>query len=303
MPLDHSKATVTLSVAGLALACINRRKLNRCEIGILRCDRHKPVLDIQKIELDPESGQPLRSSLIPHSLNLDEDISINVVYPDTDEKAPCQRGTTLYTRREFNRLDDTGDDEDFRWIADLEGEEFHNRKLKIRHRSKLKPTLFIGNGILYTRQKTDESFARVSVKGRQSPAALGKLAYGINADITCLDKGEIIVSNCSESGLPEQNARCLVRLPRGEHIKYLMTIENHCQLADEAEGTDFRLFYEVLKDPERKQFDLRRIVETGCYAAPEETIEERKDFSLDGFPQNCITAFLGSTESLVEVNP
>src|SRR5215212_6857591 len=150
MPLDHSKATVTISVAGLALSCINRLKQNRCEIGILRCDRHRPLLDIQKIELD-KRGSPLRSCLVPHSLSLDEDISIDLVHHDASRSDAsvsdagggphCERGVSTYMRREFNRLKDKGDAEDFRWVADLEGPEFHNRKLKIKHRSKLRPTI------------------------------------------------------------------------------------------------------------------------------------------------------------------
>ena len=298
MPLDHSKATVTVSIAGLALSCINKLKRNRCEIGILRCDRHRPLLDIQKIELDPKSGIPRCSSLVPHSLSLDEDISINVVYHDTGGRPNCERGVSTYMRREFNRLKDTGDAEDFRWVADLEGPEFHDRKLKIKHRSKLKPTIYLSDGVLYTRQKTHETFARVSVDGKASPVALGKLAYGINADITCLGGGEVILSNRFGSELPEPGDRCSVRLPHGKHTRYLITLENHCKLPDELEGTDFRLFYEVIKDPDGKQFDLRRIVETGCYGEPEDAIEGRKDFSLDGWPQNCTVADLGISNGL-----
>jgi len=298
MPLDHSKANVTISVAGLALSCINTLKRNRCEVGILRCDRHKPLLDIQKIELDPDSRNPIRSSLIAHSLSLDEDISINVEYPDTDETAHCTTGVSTYMRREFDRLDDTGDDEDFRWIADLEGPEFHNHKLKLKHRYKLNPTIFISEGILYSREKTDDRFARFSVRGKSSSVALGKFAYGLNADIACPDGSHVVLSNLSDSQSAERRRCCSVRLPQNDCLQYLITIENHCKLADEAEGTDFRLFYEVVKDSQGKEFDLRRIVETSCYATPEESLEGRVDFSLDGFPQNCLTAHLGETQSL-----
>src|SRR5689334_7851441 len=253
MPLDHSKANAIISVAGLALSCINALKRNRCEIGILRCDRHKPLLDIQKIELDPDSRQPVRSSLIAHSLSLDEDIFIDVEYPDTDDTAHCASGVTTYMRREFDRLDDTGDEEDFRWIADLEGPEFHNHKLKLNHRYKLNPTIFISEGILYTREKTDNAFARVPVKGRSSSIALGKFAYGLNTDITCPDGSKIVLSNRADSQSPERRRCCSVRLPQNDCVQYLITIENHCKLADEAEGTDFRLFYEVVKDSEGKE--------------------------------------------------
>jgi hypothetical protein len=247
--------------------------------------------------MDHGKRNPICSSLITHSLNLDEDIFIDVVHPDSDKDSHCKRGVSTFTRREFDRLDDTGDDEDFRWIPDLEGPEFHNRKLKIKNRSKLKPTIFLSDGILYTRQKTNEVFARVLINGKPSPKPLGRLAYGLNADITCPDGGEVILSNRFDRRSPEGSDRCVVRLPQNDRTKYLITVENHCQLPDELEGTDFRLYYDVVSDPEGKQFDLRRIVNTGCHAAPEEAIEERSDFTLDGFPQKCLVGIMGITES------
>ena len=298
MPLDHSKANVTISVAGLALSCINKRKQNRCEIGILRCDRHSPALDIQRIELDPYTKSPLRSTFIPHSLNLDEDIFIDAVRENTDHITHCERGTSTYMRRGFDRLDDIGDEDDFRWVPDLEGPEFHNRKLRIKRRSILQPTIFLSDGILYTRQKTDERFARISLNGKPSPVPLGKFAHGLSADIMGLDGGELVLGNRSEGESPERSARCLIRLPQSDYVKYLITIENECLLGDETDGTDFRLFYEAVKDPDGQRFDLRRIVETGCYAEPEDPIEGRKDFSLDGFPEKCMVGFLGKTDTL-----
>lgn len=300
MSLDHSKATVTISVAGLALSCINPLKQNRCEVGLLRCDRHKPVLDIQQIEMGHRSGNPICSSLIPNSLNLNEDILINVVHPDTDCMSKCKKGTSTYIRRGFDRLDDTGDDEDFRWIADLEGPEFHNRKLIIKQRSKLKPTIFISDGILYTRQKTFETLSRVSTNGKLSPRALGRFAYGMNVDINCPDGGEVVLSNRSDGESSEPYAHCQVRLQQKAGIRYLITIDNHCQLADEMEGTDFRLFYDAIKDPTGKEFDLRRTVATGCYAEPEESVEAQLDLSLDGYPEKCMTVHLGTTNNLTD---
>lgn len=297
MPLDHSKATVTVSIAGIALSCINKRERDRCEISILKCDRHKLTFDIQKIELHPRTREPVGSCLIPHSLSLDDDIAITLAHPHSDEVVSCERGTSKYMGREFDRLRDIGDEEDFRWVADLEGPEFHNHKLKTVHRSKIRPTIFITDGILYTRQKTDEIFARVSAIGKPCAVPLGRLAHGINADITCVDGGAVVISNVYDKAVPDA-ARCpSVRLPKDDLSRYRITIENHCESQDDSEGTDFRLFYEVLKDPEGKKYDLRRMVETGPYGRPEEVIEEQRNLSLDGYPQNCVVADTSSTNT------
>jgi len=220
------------------------------------------------------------------------------VRENTDRITHCERGTSTYMRRGFDRLDDIGDEDDFRWVPDLEGPEFHNRKLRIKRRSILQPTIFLSDGILYTRQKTDERFARISLNGKPSPVPLGKFAHGLSADIMGLDGGELVLGNRSEGESPERSARCLIRLPQSDYVKYLITIENECLLGDETDGTDFRLFYEVVKDPDGQRFDLRRIVETGCYAEPEDPIEGRNDFSLDGFPEKCMVGFLGKTDTL-----
>lgn len=291
MSLDHSKANVTISVAGIAISRPHKR--NQFEIAFVKCDRHNLVLDIQKIELDAETRIPIRSSLKPHSLRLDEDILIDVVYPDNDGNLQFQRGVTTYQGGEFDRLCDKGDAEDFRWVADLEGPEFHNLKLRIKNLSELAPALFISSGILYTREKTDEAFARVSVNGKPSPVALGKFAHGINTDITCPKGGEVILSNRSDHELTASSARNSVSLPQSDFIKYLITIENHCDEFDESESTDFRLFYDVLEDPEEKKFDLRRMVATGRFGVPDSVLNGQDNFVLDGYPQNCLTVTRG----------
>jgi hypothetical protein len=292
MPLDHAQATVTMSIAGIAISRLYKR--NQYEIDLLRCDRHRTALDIEKIELDPVTRMPRRSSLVTHSLNLSEDIAIDVTYPDKDGCPRFQRGVSTYLGRRFDRLQDIGDPEDFRWVANLEGPEFHNQKLKVKNLSELKPTIFLSSGILYTRQKTDEAFARVSVKGKPSPMALGRFAHGISADITCPVGGEVILSNLSESGLAESRACYSVSLPQCDEVQYRITIDNHCDEADESEGTDFRLFYDVLEAPEGEKFDLRRFVETGCYGVPDKALKSQGDFALDGYPQSCFTVRLGS---------
>jgi hypothetical protein len=277
---------------------------NRLEVGIIRCDRHTPHLDIQEIVYKPGIRDPICSSLIPHKLNLDEDLSINLIYPDEEDSSQCKLGVSTYTRRGFDRLDDTGDDEDFRWVPDLEGAEFHNAKLTIVKEHRLQPTIFISDGILYTRQKTDELFARTAAGDERAGRLLGKVGNGISADINRVKGGSVVLSNRSAHGSPEYSDSCSVVLEERECVQYLITIENHCQspygFPDESEGTDFRLFYEVLKDPAGKRFDLRRIVETGHAESAKGTLKGREDFVLDGWPESCLGGYLSQTQSLTD---
>src|SRR5215475_8089331 len=99
MPLDHKEAVVTISFSGLALSCINEKKNNRYEFGILGCERHNPVFDIQKISMDPKTMIPISSRLMRHSLSLADDIEIEVVNPG-------QVGVSKHDKGHFDRLID-----------------------------------------------------------------------------------------------------------------------------------------------------------------------------------------------------
>jgi hypothetical protein len=63
--------------------------------------------------------------------------------------------------------------------------------------------------------------------------------------------------------------------------------------------TDFRLFYEVLNDPDGQQFDVQRIVENGGRGDPRAFLPSNKDFSLDNYPQVCLGCYLSESETLV----
>lgn len=289
MPLDHSKATATIDFSGLALICINSRKRNRCEVSFLDCERHTPALDIQKVTLSPATGAAISSSVVSHSLNLAETISIQVV-------RPAASGVRGYKneRIDFKRRQERGDEEDFRWVVDLEGEEFHDQRLSVKDPSKLGARVVISDGVLYTKVRTQEQFARVSVDSDPPPKFLGKLAYKISTDIECFDGGEIVLTDESRGA----SGREAVVLRKTPNTRYVISIDSECDRRGDFEGTDFRLFYDVLHDPEGEMFDLRRVVNTGGRLKAEAPIADEVDFSLDGFPQTCLAVLLGETTHL-----
>jgi hypothetical protein len=298
MPLDHKEAVVTISFSGLALSCINKKKNNRYEFGILGCERHNPVFDIQKIYLDPKTMIPISSRLMPHSLSLADDIEIEVVNPG-------QVGVSKHEKGDFDRLNDKdkygnekNDLEDFRWIVDLEGEEFHNKKLEIKDRSKLKPRIFINSGTLYSEKITDEIIALVPVNHKSKIKPLGRVAFKVGLDIKR--------SNAEESGVilrnknnPDNFVELRSRLNENPLKKYQITIENLCYESGDGGGTDFLLFYDVIRDPDERKFDLQRIVDNGARGNPGITIPDRNDLSLDTPPLNCFTVFLGQTDTIL----
>lgn len=277
MPLDHSIATATIWFSGLALLSINEQQQNRCEFSLLRCDSsHRPNLDIQEVYLDA-SGAPISSQLVPHSLSLEGLISI-------EANLSTAQGVSLYKpTAEFNRLADQGDEEDFRWIPNIEGQEFHNTDLQIKPAAEIDPILVVSDGSLYTLRKTDEKFARMSVGPNPSLVPLGKIGYKIGIDITCHNNGSIVISNGSET----------VSLPKILNVRYMITVENHCTVPDDSfVGTDFQLFYDVLEPPPHGKFDLRRMIDNGPNPIPSGVLAE-SNFVFDGAPEICTGVFKG----------
>jgi len=296
--LDHTKAVVTISFSGLALSCINREKNNRYEFGILECERHNPIFDIQEISLDPETMIPISSKLVDHSLNLADDIEIEVVNP-------VQKGVSRYTKGDFDRLNDKdkrgnekNDLEDFRWIVDLEGKEFHYKKLKIKDPSKLRPRIFINSGEIYSEKITDEIIALVPVNHKSEIKPLGRIAFTVGLDIA-RSKTEDSVVRLRNKNKQDNFVELLSRLNENPLKKYQITIENLCYENEDEDGTDFRLFYNVVQDPDKRKFDLQRIVDNGARGNPGITVHHRNDLSLDTPPQNCVTCFLGRTDTIL----
>lgn len=295
MQLEPEKASVTVSLAGVALVCINQAEKKRCEVGIISCPGHQPVLDIQKITLERGTGAPTSSSLVKHRLNLDADIWITVHKSETE-------GVSFHEKPgPFSRFQGEDDEKDFRWALDLEGAEFHERRLEMRRLAEksdtaLRPMIFISDGILYTEKRTDEMLARVSMNGDRNPIPLGKVAYKIGIGLFPGKGGRVVVSNGPGAGTETKP----VELSSNPNVKYKVTIDNLCSIDRNQGGTDFQLFYKILDDPDARRFDLQRIVENGGRGDPGVVLKHHPNLSLDNLPQICLSGFLGETESLIE---
>src|SRR6266404_1356078 len=117
MPLNHSQATATVTVAGLALfRRIGRGRAKQCEVGILQCDNHTLELRIEEILLEADGITPQRSRIIVPEFRTDKDIYIKV-------HDPLDAGVTAYRpgRRQggSNKGQKPDDVEDFGLIVDF----------------------------------------------------------------------------------------------------------------------------------------------------------------------------------------
>jgi len=156
----------------------------------------------------------------------------------------------------FDKDTDQGDPEDFRWVIDLEGKEFHDSKLAITNPALLKPVFYLTDGVFYTQQKSADMQGRVTWESDNPWLFVGKVADAIAADIY-LDKkgGEVILRSDAKGSEP-------LRLKREPGVKYEIAVSNerHHFMAMGG-GTDFRYWYDVFRDDAGRKYDLKIVEE------------------------------------------
>jgi len=149
------------------------------------------------------------------------------------------------------------DDQDFRHVADLEGENFYNRQLKIKD-GVLTPSLYINKGLFYAAALTDHGYKTVladstvndldhhahPATGAGSPGhihgrRIGRVAREVGANIYLDDASQAVVLRAGEKGGAE-----LFRFNREEDTSYEVTIENYDTQAPT--GNDFGYYYDAV---------------------------------------------------------
>jgi hypothetical protein len=203
----------------------------------------------------------------------------------------------------FDRLADTGDPEDFRWITDLQGPLLHGRELSMRRDDEdyqCKPKILISDGIFYTHSKTTHQYFRHPRKGSTGIVRLGKLADRVGADIVCdPTRGMVTVKIDGIKTFTLEN--------KDLKIRYRIDIRNLCSRA--LTESDFPQYYRVTRDVDRIEFDLhyeRPHVVPITNRPLEEFLKERlgctiplppgfEKLGANGPPQVCNVAFMGHT--------
>lgn len=239
MPLDHKKATASISVTGLALGCYNPETSN-WEVAFLRHERH--VLNVvvtKQTEVGP--------SEIRFQVDSNHDIFVEA------EKPIIQPDPLFTPTAKFDRLADGNDPEDLRWIVDMEKELNEGKSVELKPSEVPVTRMFVSYPKLYANSRmfiTDETKL---VKDDNTPVReFGKLAEAANADISCQDGGAVILRIDGPLGFN-------LRLPHIPGSPHSIAINNRCpdppMLA--APESDFKLYYSIIKDTAGEKFDLK----------------------------------------------
>ncbi|MGH9840000.1 MAG: hypothetical protein ACREEM_14545 [Blastocatellia bacterium] len=279
----YDDPTVSISLSGLMLFCINDKK--HCEVGILRCPHHDFVMDIQKVTTNPRTGET-QSSLESHPLSLDRDI---VITTGSDSEKGVEQHTNK--ARTFDRKNDQGDPTDFRWVINIEGEAFKNKKHSKRPPARgvkdLTPKIYITGGKLYTEMLSDEHFIVESLTDADHKVSLGRVAFKIGLDII---SPEVILHN-------KGNEAESKTLKKASDTRYLITFDNVCPPArNTGDSSDFLFFFDAVSNVENERFDLRRIVKHGGRGEIGRLAPDNNGFSLDDHGQICLFAFMSQSK-------
>lgn len=197
--------TITVRFGGLLGFCY--RTSGECEIGFNAGDgRHRIGVRILEngTEIYPNGGLP----------------NIVTMKFGVESKNPSVKFLKL-TADPFDRQ--TGPPQDFRWMLDLEGEDFYSEKPDKDLVFKFKARLLVTQGIFYTSGRTKSTFNRVSVllgSGGISPYPLYYLASEIAAAIQLAE---------TEVAFLEINGQKVKRLPGTAGKRYEVRFSNACE--------------------------------------------------------------------------
>jgi len=155
MSIIESAANTLVRFTGLGIVCFNETQ-NRCEMAVLRDERHTLSLKIQKPQyLDgAEKDVVVYKNLAVYENLPKEGVEIEIKAAAN----PAISGFEIYHADEdFNRPE-SEDVNDFRWIVDFK--EFHGDDLVVQNGGDKYPftKLFIANGLFYTHKLDTELY-------------------------------------------------------------------------------------------------------------------------------------------------
>ena len=311
MGLDHSNAFVRVTFDGLIAFCYDRR--GDCEMGMVQAADHQPILILTRINPDGSTTFMRRFDLaVNHNVTI-------------DAEDPVEIGTHTFPRDiyrgDFDRLGNDADPEDFRWIMDLQGRDFHGAALRLKRgagdpaTARLRPRITVTHGVFYTVEKTPDTFMRHPRRGDATrPKNIGKIADKVGADIICVPDAGVVKLTVGAETLE------LVRFVDGKAFRYQIDISNLCRsdgpgprCPTTSTESDFPLYYKVAEDEDGVEFDVRNHFvkeDPRAKITIEDFFHQRtgkklrlpefaKRFS-NGPPQVCAMAFLSKTTSIPE---
>lgn len=255
MGVDHSKSLLRITFQGLFIICQNERA-KQWEIGVPCVPDHTFSCSLRKID----------GSIRPGREKMPNPRGNRNIYILPDPEVD----TSAFSASGFNRKNDKGDVNDFRWLIDMEGGEFHGGKLKLRTPLPNPPCpagvtyktkIFVKGGELYTDLKTIERYKRIKDGNARDRRELGKLAITVGINLPREDARSITIKN--DGGVTNT-------LKPELGVRYELSFTHMPQEpAGTVKVTHFKHYYMVLKDDDDTQFNVLEVSQPDTTPAPD----------------------------------
>jgi len=209
----NTVSTIQVTFHGMMMLFINDDS-TVCQVGILKhAPDHEALIEIEKVV--NEEHQPLHSIEGPDFqprmwLDVQKNENIIAVYHGEDE---------------INRGRDTGDDYDFDWVLDFEGDLMYKRRVSV-DKPGFRTILSINDGTFFTAQKSGNTLklkkpGKGKDKGKVIDPDIGRVATKVGLRIYLADgENASFFNGVDEIPLPparNTNYKILVKLARPEH--------------------------------------------------------------------------------------
>jgi hypothetical protein len=253
MSIKESSATALVRARGIGIFCFNPNK-KQGEMALIRDKRHTLTVKVQKpIFNDGSDRDTVNYSAVIEYRQIDP---LNVCIEIEGIGNPIVGGYEIYKSGVFDRLNPAESDEnDFRWLVNLEGEEMHERLLT-KQESQVNGSrspvskLFIKNGIFYARTINKNLFFE-KLRKDATGAVIERTDFGYVAETVATKIEADFVSFKIRIGTEEHSHI----LPRISGSPYKIEIDN-MDLDQENPISDMPDFYNFLVSADGQSFDL-----------------------------------------------
>jgi len=259
--------SLTIIFRGL-MALRQDREEHTLGVGILLAPEHE--FTMQVLEKSPQ-GVSTYSIPANQLMSSNGDTWLAAV---ADEKS----GVTYYQNGVFDRKKGVGDNRDFRWLIDLEGEEFYGRKLAT-DRQHMGVEVKFSNGEFYAKTTTRPLERRI---GDKTFEYFGRVAQEIATDVF-LEGGDFVLTS-------QASGKEILRLKQKPDTTYELVFDNSPPPMQHSElGTNhFQYYYEFFPMPKSEWYEFRvippAVVQTGLKGRNLNLVEFAHPLRLDEIP-------------------
>ena len=244
MPIQESSATALVRLTGLAIICLNQ-KTKRCEIGLLRDNKHELTIKVLQPGYEDGSNDIVRyHEVVSYNQLPKENVRVSI----TTEGAPVA-GYSVYQNGTFDRVSST-DLNDFRWLVDMQS--LHKNTLGVIDQERYPLSkVYLDSGLLYTHQLDQQlEFDQVTKDANGVEGArqfFGRVAKTLGAHIEGAQ-----VSLMVQIGADKQTTL----LPRVPNLPSIIEIKNiNYDLT--AAYSDMPDYYKYMASPLGNQIELK----------------------------------------------